>query len=96
MALGVSHTDCTKQNVVDRLGLYVQAYTLYSSVRPFGISTILGSVDQDGPGLYVVEPSGVFYVRSIFATHGFIIIDDKIGLQRCSCWKRQTVGKDRN
>ena len=48
--------------IADRLGLYVQAYTLYSSVRPFGISTILGTVDQDGPGLFVVEPSGVFFV----------------------------------
>jgi hypothetical protein len=38
-------------------------YTLYSSVRPFGISTILGAVDKDGPALYVVEPSGVFFVR---------------------------------
>ncbi|PFH52526.1 hypothetical protein AMATHDRAFT_139604 [Amanita thiersii Skay4041] len=47
--------------ITDRLGLYVQAYTLYSSVRPFGISTILGAVDKDGPALYVVEPSGVFY-----------------------------------
>ncbi|KAF9483972.1 20S proteasome subunit [Pholiota conissans] len=49
------------KNIADRLGLYVQAYTLYSSVRPFGISTILGTVDQDGPGLFVVEPSGVFF-----------------------------------
>ncbi|RDB22832.1 Proteasome subunit alpha type-3 [Hypsizygus marmoreus] len=47
--------------ISDRLGLYVQMYTLYSSVRPFGISTILGAVDKDGPGLYVVEPSGVFF-----------------------------------
>ncbi|TFK76065.1 20S proteasome subunit [Pluteus cervinus] len=47
--------------IVDRLGLYVQAYTLYSSVRPFGISTILGAVDKDGPSLYVIEPSGVHY-----------------------------------
>ncbi|KJA30084.1 hypothetical protein HYPSUDRAFT_126516 [Hypholoma sublateritium FD-334 SS-4] len=47
--------------IADRLGLYVQAYTLYSSVRPFGISTILGTVDPDGPGLFVVEPSGVFF-----------------------------------
>jgi hypothetical protein len=50
------------QTIADRLGLYVQAYTLYSSVRPFGISTILGAVDKDGPSLYVVEPSGVFFV----------------------------------
>lgn len=37
-------------------------YTLYSSVRPFGISTLLGAVDKDGPALYVIEPSGVFFV----------------------------------
>lgn len=52
----------TFQAVADRLGLYVQAYTLYSSVRPFGISTILGSVDNSGPSLFVIEPSGVFFV----------------------------------
>jgi 20S proteasome subunit alpha 7 len=51
----------TLKTLVDRLGLYVQAYTLYSSVRPFGISTILAAVDKDGPSLYVVEPSGVFF-----------------------------------
>ena len=51
------------QDVVERLGLYVQAYTLYSSVRPFGITTILGALDKDGPQLFVIEPSGVFYVR---------------------------------
>lgn len=51
------------QALSDRLSLYVQAYTLYSSVRPFGCSTILGGVDKDGPSIYVIEPSGVFYVR---------------------------------
>jgi len=39
----------------------VQAYTLYSWVRPYGISTIIGAVDKDGPGLYVVEPSGTSF-----------------------------------
>lgn len=51
------------QALSDRLSLYVQAYTLYSSVRPFGCSTILGGVDKHGPSIYVIEPSGVFYVR---------------------------------
>ncbi|KAI9056548.1 20S proteasome subunit [Trametes sanguinea] len=51
----------TLQYVVDRIGLYVQAYTLYSSVRPFGCSAILGAVDKNGPALFVVEPSGVSY-----------------------------------
>ncbi|KDQ08276.1 hypothetical protein BOTBODRAFT_38105 [Botryobasidium botryosum FD-172 SS1] len=47
--------------LADRMGLYVQAYTLYSSVRPFGISGIIGGIDKTGPALYVVEPSGVYY-----------------------------------
>jgi 20S proteasome subunit alpha 7 len=51
------------QALADRVSLYVQAYTLYSSVRPFGCSTILGGIDKDGPSIYVIEPSGVFYVR---------------------------------
>lgn len=50
------------QVLADRIGLYVQAYTLYSSVRPFGSSALLGGVDKDGPELLVIEPSGVYYV----------------------------------
>lgn len=56
------------QTLADRLGLYVQAYTLYSSVRPFGISTILGSVENGVPQLYVIEPSGVFFVSALPCT----------------------------
>ncbi|KAI0265177.1 20S proteasome subunit [Gloeopeniophorella convolvens] len=51
----------TLKALSDRLGLYVQAYTLYSSVRPFGCSTILGCIDKNGPSIYVIEPSGVFH-----------------------------------
>ncbi|KAI0796550.1 20S proteasome subunit [Abortiporus biennis] len=47
--------------LVTRLRLYVQAYTLYSSVRPFGCSTVIGAIDKNGPSLYVVEPSGIAY-----------------------------------
>lgn len=50
------------QAITERVALYAQAYTLYSSVRPFGISTIFGGVDKTGPSLYVVEPSGVCLV----------------------------------
>lgn len=60
-----------QQTLAGRLGLYVQAYTLYSSVRPFGISTILGAVDKDGPSLYVVEPSGVFFVGLLCSCRKF-------------------------
>ncbi|PVF96462.1 putative PRE10-20S proteasome subunit C1 [Serendipita vermifera] len=49
----------TLKNIVNRLSLFIQAYTLYSSVRPFGCSSILAAVDKNGPGLYVIEPSGI-------------------------------------
>lgn len=73
----------------NRLGSYVQAYTLYSSVRPFGVTAIVGGWDSEselavdgqvgsgpksgsggkvegaktgGPGLYMIEPSGLYWV----------------------------------
>ncbi|KIK96957.1 hypothetical protein PAXRUDRAFT_10488 [Paxillus rubicundulus Ve08.2h10] len=49
----------TVNAISNRIALYAQVYTLYSSVRPFGISTIFAGIDKNGPSLYVVEPSGV-------------------------------------
>lgn len=82
--------------LASRLGGYVQAYTLYSSVRPFGISAIVGGWDSEaempvdgqvgegpkagaggkasfdeqdvrrgGPGLYMIEPSGLYWVSYV-------------------------------
>lgn len=80
------------QALASRMGGYVQAYTLYSSVRPFGVTAILGGWDSEaelgvdgqvglgpsvgaggkvegeavkrgGPGLYMIEPSGLYWVR---------------------------------
>lgn len=78
-------------SLADRLGSYVQAYTLYSSVRPFGITAIVAGWDSEkeakvdgevgggpkvgaggridggrrgGPGLYMIEPSGLYWVSS--------------------------------
>lgn len=51
------------QYLSERVAMYVHAYTLYSAVRPFGCSFILGSYDQDdGPQLYMVDPSGISFV----------------------------------
>lgn len=47
--------------LADRLGQYVQAHTLYNSVRPFGITAIVGGVDDDGAHLYMLEPSGTYW-----------------------------------
>lgn len=46
----------------DRLGQYVQAHTLYNSVRPFGVSTIFGGIDEElGPQLFMLEPNGTYW-----------------------------------
>lgn len=51
--------------LADRMALFMQAYTLYSSVRPFCASLLLAAVDEGPagpvPGLWMVEPSGVCY-----------------------------------
>jgi len=43
----------------ERVSMYLHAYTLYSSVRPFGCSVMIGSYDSNGPQLYVIDPSGL-------------------------------------
>ncbi|KAI9297761.1 20S proteasome subunit [Neoconidiobolus thromboides FSU 785] len=55
------HSSVPGKIISDRIGNYVQAHTLYSSVRPFGASAILGLVDHNGPQLYMVEPSGIYW-----------------------------------
>jgi 20S proteasome subunit alpha 7 len=51
--------------LAERIAGYVQAHTLYSSVRPFGASAILGVVDKTGPQIYMIEPSGIYWVNNI-------------------------------
>jgi len=41
-----------------RIASYNHVHTLYGSVRPFGCSLIITGIDQYGPQLYMVEPSG--------------------------------------
>lgn len=56
------------KTIADRLGQYISAYTLYSSVRPFGTSTIIGTMtEKEEPTLYMVEPSGVYWVSASFS-----------------------------
>lgn len=48
--------------LVDRVAAVVHAYTLYGGVRPFGCSLLLGGWDaKTGPGLYMIDPSGISY-----------------------------------
>lgn len=49
--------------------MYVHAYTLYGSIRPFGVSCLLGSYDKaEGPELFVIDPSGVSFVSANYNT----------------------------
>ncbi|XP_071440783.1 proteasome subunit alpha type-3 [Hetaerina americana] len=45
----------------ERVSMYMHAYTLYSAIRPFGCSVILGSYEDDGPAMFMIDPSGVSY-----------------------------------
>lgn len=50
------------RTLADRLSLYLNAYTLYNSVRPFGSTEILASYSEhEGYGLHMLEPSGLYY-----------------------------------
>jgi 20S proteasome subunit alpha 7 len=84
------------QTIADRLGAYAQAYTLYSSVRPFGVSSLVGGCDNSGPQLFVVEPSGVFYVRPISRRETlFQLLGYIVGVPRCCCWQGPNDREDR-
>lgn len=45
----------------NRLSLYVHTFTLYGSLRPFGVTSIVVGYDEDTctPELYMIEPSGL-------------------------------------
>merc|ERR1712232_1156045 len=50
----------------ERLGMFMHAYTLYWSIRPFGCSVLLGCVDQDTkkPSLFCIDPAGLTFKYS--------------------------------
>lgn len=46
----------------ERISSYIHAYTLYSAVRPFGVSIILAAYSPaTGSEMYLIEPSGSSY-----------------------------------
>ncbi|OMH81292.1 Proteasome subunit alpha type-3 [Zancudomyces culisetae] len=49
------------KQLAERLGMFIQAYTLYSSVRPFGASPIMACMEGTTPHLYMFETSGAYY-----------------------------------
>jgi len=59
----------------------------YMSVlfRPFGSSAILGGYDRDGPQLYMIEPSGVAYVRLLMSVYSECTIIFMFVKRRVAC-----------
>jgi len=48
--------------LTNRVSAYMHAYTLYSAVRPYGATIMLGSwTEVAGPKLFCIEPSGTSY-----------------------------------
>ncbi|EDR29669.1 proteasome subunit alpha type-3, putative [Entamoeba dispar SAW760] len=47
--------------LAEKIAMYMQNYTLYGSLRPFGCSLLIGGVDQHGYSLHYIEPSGTTY-----------------------------------
>nr|XP_002132081.1 proteasome subunit alpha type-3-like [Ciona intestinalis] len=47
------------KHLTERVAMYMHAYTLYSSVRPFGASVLLASYLDDSAQMYMIDPSGV-------------------------------------
>lgn len=39
----------------------MQEFTQSGGVRPFGVSLLVAGVDDDGPQLYQVDPSGAYF-----------------------------------
>lgn len=45
----------------ERVSMYMHAYTLYSAMRPYGCSVLLGTYETEGPAMYMIDSSGVSY-----------------------------------
>jgi len=47
--------------VVKEIADKMQLYTQYGGVRPFGVSFLLGGIDEKGPQLFEIDPSSTYY-----------------------------------
>merc|ERR1712000_364152 len=61
-----TRTPIPTSELASRMGSYLQAYTMYGSVRPFGITAMVGAGGKipgkhGGPYLYMIEPSGQYW-----------------------------------
>jgi len=54
-------TPVLTSTLVRETALAVQEATQAGGIRPFGISSLVASYDEDGPHLYQIDPSGAYY-----------------------------------
>jgi 20S proteasome subunit alpha 7 len=54
--------------LTDRVSMYMHSHTLYGAIRPFGVSVVLASYENDQAKLFAIEPSGV-----AFGYHGIAV-----------------------
>ena len=47
--------------LTERVAQYMQMFTMYGSVRPFGAAVLFGGVDSEGSYLSLCDPSGLSY-----------------------------------
>jgi len=55
------HDPIPARILCDRISGFMQAYTLYGHLRPFGVSVALATWDSDGAQLHMVDPSGLSF-----------------------------------
>merc|ERR1712063_235400 len=47
--------------IVKKIANVMQEYTQSGGVRPFGVSLLVAGMDENGPQLYQVDPSGSYW-----------------------------------
>jgi proteasome alpha subunit len=52
--------DIPLKNLVENLCAYINLFSRYQSVRPFGVVMFIGGIDCKGPHLFITDPSGSF------------------------------------
>ena len=52
--------EITIKNLVENLCAYINLFSRYQSVRPFGVVMFISGIDCKGPSLFLTDPSGSF------------------------------------
>jgi proteasome alpha subunit len=78
-------------NVAHAMGDRMQFSTLYAGLRPYGVTFLVGGVDNTGPHLIESDPSGMLYEWKAYSIGRGAVLANKIFKQR---WKPNLSEKD--